>query len=362
MPVVHPASPEAPPEQAHDSRRQPRRQRRRRSRVTTSLVFAALLGATMPAIPMTASAAPIGQTASTCSASGLASHLVADGDTWSGIAQGAQVSMRSLFETNDASVDHVLHPGDVVCLPAGATPSSSCSPSNAPTYAVESGDTWWEIANRAGVTMSTLLSTNATSEERVIHPGDTVCLPPGSVSSTPPSGARAASGESSSSSEAGSSSWSSGLDALPMAGPCWFSDDWGDPRGSGRTHQGTDLFAAPQSYVYAVVDGTLIRRAWDQPGQRSGNAWWLLSADGSGTYYYYGHLADFAPELSVGSRVEAGEIIGFMGNTGNSAFPHLHFEIRPNGGGAVNPYPVLRRSGGCKTGEQYRQPGGWVPD
>lgn len=147
-----------------------------------------------------------------------------------------------------------------------------------------------------------------------------------------------------------------------MAGPCWFSDDWGDPRGSGRTHQGTDLFAVPRSYVYAVVDGTLIRRAWDQPGQRSGNAWWLLSADGSGTYYYYGHLADFAPELSVGSRVEAGEIIGFMGNTGASAFPHLHFEIHPNGGGAVNPYPVLRRSGGCKTGEQYRQPGGWVPD
>jgi murein DD-endopeptidase MepM/ murein hydrolase activator NlpD len=147
-----------------------------------------------------------------------------------------------------------------------------------------------------------------------------------------------------------------------MQGPCWFSDDWGDPRGAGRTHQGTDLFAAVGSYVYAVVDGTLTRRAWDQPGLRSGNAWWLTAADGSGTYYFYAHLADFAPELEVGSRVEAGQIIGFMGNTGNSAFPHLHFEMHPGGGAAVNPYPLLRSLGGCKTGEQYRQPGGWIPD
>ncbi len=147
-----------------------------------------------------------------------------------------------------------------------------------------------------------------------------------------------------------------------MRGPCWFSDDWGDPRGGGRRHEGTDLFAALGSYVYAVADGTLTRRAWDQPGSRSGNAWWLTAADGSGTYYFYAHLADFAPDLGVGSRVEAGQIIGFMGNTGNSAFPHLHLEIHPNGGGAVSPYPVLRQLGGCKTGEQYRQPGGWVPD
>jgi murein DD-endopeptidase MepM/ murein hydrolase activator NlpD len=306
--------------------------------------------------PATASASP-GSTTSTCDSSGLASHVVGDGDTWFGIAQSAQVSMRSLLEVNDSSADDMIHPGDVVCLPAGAATSSSCSPSNAPTYVVESGDNWWALAVRAGVSMSTLLSVNAASEDRVIRPGDVVCLPPGtSVSS---SGDRpSVAGVSSASSGARLS----GISALPMQGPCWFSDDWGDPRGAGRRHEGTDLFAAVGSYVYAVVDGTLTRRAWDQPGSRSGNAWWLTAADGSGTYYFYAHLADFAPELSVGSRVEAGQIIGFMGNTGNSAFPHLHFEIHPGGGAAVDPYPLLRSLGGCRAGEQYRQPSGWIPD
>jgi murein DD-endopeptidase MepM/ murein hydrolase activator NlpD len=308
-------------------------------------------------VPTATASASLGSTTSACDASGLPSHLVVDGDTWFDIAQGAQVSMRSLLEINDSTANDAIHPGDVVCLPAGAAASSSCSPSNAPTYVVEAGDNWWAIAKRASVSMTTLLSVNAASEDRVIRPGDVVCLPPGtSVSS---SGDRGSDPAVSSDSSSGRSS---GIAALPMQGPCWFSDDWGDPRGAGRRHEGTDLFAAVGSYVYAVVDGTLTRRAWDQPGLRSGNAWWLTAADGSGTYYFYAHLADFAPELSVGSRVEAGQIIGFMGNTGNSAFPHLHFEIHPNGGGAVNPYPLLRSLGGCRTGEQYRQPSGWIPD
>ena len=330
--------------------------------VQAIIVLAATVGASGPAMASGVFAAPTGQSTSTCSASGLASHLVADGDSWFVIAQAAQVSLRSLFEVNDASAERALYPGDVVCLPAGATPSSSCSPSNAPTYAVEPGDTWWEIATRAGVTMSKLLTTNAASDTRVIHPGDTVCLPPGSSVSSSNGSSSNGSSSKSSTVNAPSSGWMAGIEALPMRGPCWYSDDWGDPRGAGRRHEGTDLFAARRSYVYAVVDGILTRRSWDQPGQRSGNAWWLTAVDGSGAYYFYAHLADFAPGLAVGSRVEAGEIIGFMGNTGNSAFPHLHFEIHPNGGGAVNPYPVLRQSGGCKTGEQYRQPGGWVPD
>jgi murein DD-endopeptidase MepM/ murein hydrolase activator NlpD len=292
--------------------------------------------------------------ARTCSTSGLATHLVGDGDTWFDIAQDAEVSMRSLFEVNDASADVVLHPGDVVCLPAAAV-TSSCSPSNAPTHTVERGDTWWSIARRAGVSTSTLLESNSASAEQIIRPGEQVCLPIGSSTE------QAAAAEPRSDAPVQTRT-ASGIEALPMQGACWFDDSWGEPRGNGRRHVGVDLFAEPYSYVYAVVDGTLTRRAWDQPGRRAGNAWWLTADDGSGTYYFYAHLADFVPDLRVGSRVEAGQIIGFMGNTGNSSFPHLHFEIHPNGEGPVNPYPLISQLGGCKSGSGYRQPNGWIPD
>jgi murein DD-endopeptidase MepM/ murein hydrolase activator NlpD len=330
-----------------------------RPAVVRRLLAAVCTGALVAAVP-TAGSSPA-RAATSCSSSGLATHLVVEGDTWFDIARRAEVSMRSLFDVNDASADVTLHPGDEVCLPAGAVRATSCTPSNAPTYTVRSGDTWWDIATRVGVSMSRLLSINGAREEAVIHPGDDVCLPMGATIADG-SAAGSAAAQSARAVSTSSSTGGSGLQALPMQGPCWFADSWGDPRGGGRVHQGVDLFAAPRSYVYAVVDGTLTRRAWDQPGRRSGNAWWLTAADGSGTYYFYAHLADFAPGLEVGSRVEAGEIIGFMGNTGNSAFPHLHFEIHPNGGGAVNPYPLMRELGGCKTGDGYRQPNGWVPD
>jgi len=254
------------------------------------------------------------------------------------------------------SVGHLLHPGDVVCLPAGAETASGCSVSNAPTHTVTSGDTWWDIARAAGVSMPSVLDANGTNEDRIIHPGQRICLPLGA--STSATGAATSTASSSQSVRTASTT----LQALPMQGPCWFSDSWGAPRGNGRRHEGVDLFAASRSHVYAVVDGTLTRRAWDQPGRRAGNAWWLTATDGSGTYYFYAHLADFAPGLSVGDRVDAGEIIGFMGNTGNSAFPHLHFEIHPNGGRAINPYPTVRAAGGCKEGSGYRQPSGWIPN
>jgi LysM repeat protein len=296
------------------------------------------------------SATPVAHASSNCGAPGA--HQVVRGDTWFGIARAAGVSMRSVLRANGATEGDVLHPGDVVCLPAGAA-TSPCTPANAPTYTVQRHDTWWGIAQRAGTSVPSLRSANSTSGD-TIRPGQTVCLPMG----RPIHGATAA--PTTNQRPAASSSFR--LDALPLHGPCWFSDDFGHPRGGGRRHAGNDLFAAPGNYVYAVVDGTLTNRSWEQPGRRAGNAWWLTAADGSGTYYFYAHLDDFAPGLKVGSRVKAGESIGFMGNTGNSAFPHLHFEVHPGGGAAVDPYPALRALGGCKTGSGYRQPNGWAPD
>jgi hypothetical protein len=75
-----------------------------------------------------------------------------------------------------------------------------------------------------------------------------------------------------------------------------------------------------------------------------GNRLWLT--DGRGTGYYYAHLSAYAPSAYDGASVRAGEVLGYVGNTGQAATtpPHLHFEIRPGGPDAdsVDPYPFLR--------------------
>ena len=64
----------------------------------------------------------------------------------------------------------------------------------------------------------------------------------------------------------------------------------------------------------------------------------------SGDEYYYAHLDDWAPGLAVGDRLSAGQQLGYVGNTGNARYtvPHLHFEFHPGGGGAINPYPLVK--------------------
>ena len=190
-----------------------------------------------------------------------------------------------------------------------------------------------------------LLDVNGASTRTVLVPGQRIALPAGT--DTTALAGRASGG------------WVN-LEAPPTQGPCGYADTWMDGRSGGRRHEGVDIFTVRGQYVYAVVDGRLSSRSWDQPGRRSGNSWWLTVADGSATFFY-AHLLDFAPGLRVGSRVRAGAIIGFVGDTGNAGAVHLHFEVHPNGGDAVNPYPIVKAVGGCRSGTPYAQPGGWTP-
>jgi murein DD-endopeptidase MepM/ murein hydrolase activator NlpD len=134
---------------------------------------------------------------------------------------------------------------------------------------------------------------------------------------------------------------------------CDILDNFGDPRSGGRTHAGTDILTTKGQEVYAMVDGTLtlmvVAGSSQSGASLSGNLWQLTAANG--TYYIYAHLDAFAPGLAKGSTVVAGQVLGWTGDTGNPGPGnyHLHFEIHPGGGAAVDPLPLLTVPAACRV-------------
>lgn len=144
---------------------------------------------------------------------------------------------------------------------------------------------------------------------------------------------------------------------FPVVGQATYGNDFGDPRWQG-SHQGIDIVAPRRAVAVAAEAGTVA--LWT----RSPPAGCMLYLHGqSGTTYLYIHLNNdlgagndnrgrclpgvaYAPGLKDGARVEAGEAVGFVGNSGDAdaGQPHLHFEVHPGDGAAVNPYPHLRRA------------------
>jgi LysM repeat protein len=245
-----------------------------------------------------------------------------------------------------------------VPTPAANAPKPASSPATCTTlYTVVSGDSWFVIARRSGVSMNALLTANAATAESALFPGMQLCVPTSSSAATATTAATTTTTPSTATTAPANLPVQ--LAAFPVQGPCYFIDTWQAPRGGGRLHEGVDVMAKAGQYVYAVADGRLSRQTVDRPGSLSGNAWWLTAADG--TYYFYAHLSAFAPDLKVGSRVVAGQIIGFVGRTGNAAGPHLHFEVHPKGGAAVNPTPIVRAVDGCKNTNPPPQPSGTLP-
>jgi murein DD-endopeptidase MepM/ murein hydrolase activator NlpD len=126
--------------------------------------------------------------------------------------------------------------------------------------------------------------------------------------------------------------------------PLRLVDSWGNTRSGGRRHEGIDIFVPPDTPVRSTTAGLVTRIGTNGLG---GNVVWVL---GPGLErHYYAHLSRHGP-FSRGDRVEAGDVIGYAGNTGNARGGpvHLHYGIYDSSG-AKNPYPRLAASANTRV-------------
>jgi murein DD-endopeptidase MepM/ murein hydrolase activator NlpD len=130
---------------------------------------------------------------------------------------------------------------------------------------------------------------------------------------------------------------------IPVQGiaPKQLKDTWGASRSAGRAHEGIDIMADKGTKVYSTTDGLVTSLKGNNLG---GTVVWIRGPAGS--WHYYAHLHQHKRGLSEGDYVRKGELIGYVGNTGNAknTAPHLHYGIylTGKGRGATNPYPYLR--------------------
>jgi peptidoglycan LD-endopeptidase LytH len=126
---------------------------------------------------------------------------------------------------------------------------------------------------------------------------------------------------------------------VPVDGvrPSAIRNSWRAPRDGGRHHQGIDIFAKPGTPVRSTTEGLIIRLGQNRLG---GNVVWVMGP-GRQTHYY-AHLSDFGA-FETGDRVRDGDIIGYVGDTGNARGTphHLHYGVYELGGTAINPFPLL---------------------
>jgi murein DD-endopeptidase MepM/ murein hydrolase activator NlpD len=129
----------------------------------------------------------------------------------------------------------------------------------------------------------------------------------------------------------------SGL-VCPVDGAVSFSDTWGAPRSGGRTHKGVDMSASRGTPLVAMETGRIYRLSISTLG---GLSIYLLG--NSGDMYYYAHLDAFADGLAGGQKVSAGDLVGYVGTTGNSPswIPHLHLGWQPGRGDWANLYSIV---------------------
>ena len=137
------------------------------------------------------------------------------------------------------------------------------------------------------------------------------------------------------------------ISVFPVQGHCSYENTWHAPRGTDRLHLGVDIIAKEGNLLYAVADGTITKLYTVGTDKLAGNGVRLTMADG--TYFFYGHMQKLADGITIGTKVKAGQVIGFVGKTGDTNTPHLHIEVHPLGGAAIDPTPVMAAVDACSV-------------
>lgn len=231
-------------------------------------------------------------------------HIVKRGQSVSRIAALYDgVTANDIIRANGI-VNGLIYAGSALYLGGPGHVSSGTSGST--SYTVKSGDRLGDIAHAHDVSVSALMEKNDISNPNLIRIGQVLAIPSGP-------------------------SW-----VCPVQGAS-FKNDWGFPRGGGsRFHEGNDLFVSRGTAVRAPVSGTVTHST----GFVGGLQFRLEGSDG--TVYIGTHMNEFGED----GRVSAGDVIGYVGNSGNAAGTptHLHFGMYSQGA-PVNPYPTLVKHG-----------------
>lgn len=246
------------------------------------------------------------QATSTPSPTASGFHVVARGETLSSIGARYGLTAAQVAEANGMSVNSIVYVGARLQLAGSTFVAPSVSGGASLSHTVTAGQTLSQIAASYGVSAGDIARASSVANVNRIVVGQKLNIP-------------------------GAAGW-----VCPVNGG-QYVNDWGFPRNGGRFHEGTDLFAPRGAEVVAPVSGTL------QPiiGTVGGFQFRLYGDDGA--TYIGTHMDAFGRT----GRVEAGEVIGYVGDTGNARGgpTHLHFEIHPGDGAAVNPFTTLQKAG-----------------
>ncbi|MGH9277540.1 MAG: LysM peptidoglycan-binding domain-containing protein [Acidimicrobiales bacterium] len=242
-------------------------------------------------------------------------YVVRDGDTLMWVSEALGVPVADLARANGIEDPNLIISGHLLSVPPVATSTGTPvvsaavvapSPVTAAagvgwgSYTVRSGDVLSDVALKLGVPLGQLVAANNISDPNVITVGQVISAP---------------------------NVWNCPVPAAT------FVNDYGYVKPDGVKHLGVDMFAPRGTPIVAPVSGAVEI----YPNNAGGKAVRLYGNDGN--RYYFAHMDDYGES----GTVSAGEIIGYVGNTGDAVTtsPHLHFEIRPGGGDHISPYPTL---------------------